>query len=152
MAYRTLSRRIMLPQPAKTCISGLINAEKSSTASHDTVRRMAYAARENAPLEDNQIEGTRRENSSNSPTYRPSSGLGRSGYARRRPTELSSVLGKTSLFATKVDSMLDVDYELLSLFFGVWNAQNIVEKCHQFSSGGLVWSLTLKERLRIMIC
>lgn len=112
MAYRTLSRRIMLPQPAKTYISGLINAEKSSTASHDTVRRMAYAARENAPLEDTQIEGTRRENSSNSPTYRPSSGLGRGGYARRRPTELSTVFGKTSLFATKVDLMLDAQIRI----------------------------------------
>ena len=42
--------------------------------------------------------------------------------------------------------------KLLSLFFDVWHAQNIVEKCHQFSSGGLVWFLTFKERLRIMIC
>lgn len=45
-------------------------------------------------------------NSSNSRKHRASFGLGRGGYARGRPTKLSSVIGKTS--SQKVDSILDV--------------------------------------------
>lgn len=149
MACRALSRRIMVLQPAKTYISGLVNAEKSSTASHDTVRRMAYAARENGPSEDIQVDGTRTENSSTTPTHRPSSGLGRGGYVRRRPTELSSLLGKSAAFATEIDLMLGVqvgirvcppirgqsaskEFVYIMIFF--WYMKHIIVHCGKVSS------------------